>query len=83
MAPLSPATILADITPGNVSISSSARLIGSTLPAIGEVNSYLLVWTRKDTHPPATKTAPNMSGEYPLIKKNQPHKQSLYRTGMS
>jgi hypothetical protein len=29
--------ILAEITPGSVRISSSARLIGSTLPAIGDV----------------------------------------------
>jgi hypothetical protein len=38
IAPLSPAMIRAEITPGNVRINSSARLIGSTLPAIGDVN---------------------------------------------
>src|SRR5687767_9767893 len=36
MAPLSPAIIRAEITPGRVRISSSARLIGRTLPAIGD-----------------------------------------------
>src|SRR5688500_20383089 len=36
MAPLSPAMIRAEITPGRVRISSSARLIGRTLPAIGD-----------------------------------------------
>ena len=36
MAPLSPEIIRAEITPGKVRINSSARLIGSTLPAIGE-----------------------------------------------
>src|SRR3712207_4148984 len=35
-APVSPAMIFAEITPGNVESNSSARRIGSTLPAIGE-----------------------------------------------
>src|SRR5688572_23536532 len=44
MAPLSPAIIRAEITPGRVRISSSARLIGRTLPAIGDDNLRLAAW---------------------------------------